>query len=105
MTSVLYLPRHCSRLGSAVGAACCGVGGPVPSALFSSIGRNPADLILCRQAAGGSMRKMRKRSGAIRLPIVDVDGLLEGLKRPNTRKSLIGARRQVVEKTVQMLEA
>lgn len=49
------------------------------------------------------MRKVRKRIGAIWLPVVDVDCVLEGLKRPNTTKSLIGARRSVVEKAVQML--
>ena len=54
------------------------------------------------------MKKMSKfeRSvdGAIWLPIVDIDFALHGFKRPHTAKSVIGARRQVVEKAVQMLE-
>ncbi len=49
-------------------------------------------------------RVVRDQNGAIRLPIVDVDFALLGLKNPRTVELLSGARRQVVVKTVQMLE-
>jgi hypothetical protein len=49
-------------------------------------------------------RTVRKRSGAIWLPIVDVDFVLLGFKNPRTAKFFIGARRQAVVKVVQMLE-
>ena len=47
---------------------------------------------------------MSQRIGAIRLPIVDVDSALQGLKNPRTVELLSGVRRQVVMKAVQMLE-
>jgi hypothetical protein len=49
-------------------------------------------------------RTVRERSGAIWLPIVDVDFALLEFKNPRTTKLLTGARRQVVVKAVQMLE-
>jgi hypothetical protein len=49
-------------------------------------------------------RTIRERSGAIRLPIVDVDFALLELKNPRTTKLLTGARHQVVVKVVQVLE-
>jgi hypothetical protein len=49
-------------------------------------------------------RTVQERSGAIRLPIVDVDFALLELKNPRTTKLLTGARHQVVVKVVQMLE-
>jgi hypothetical protein len=49
-------------------------------------------------------RTARKQSGAIWLPIVDVDFALLGFKDPRTAKFFIGARRQAVMKVVQMLE-
>ena len=47
----------------------------------------------------------RERNGAIRLPIVDVDFVLLRFKDRRTTNLLIGTRRQVVHKVVQMLEA
>ena len=49
-------------------------------------------------------RTVRKRIGAIWLPIVDVDFVLLELKNPCTTKLLNGARHRVVVKVVQMLE-
>ncbi len=47
---------------------------------------------------------VRKRMGALWLPIVDVDFALGVFKNPRTAELLNGARRQVVMKVVQMLE-
>jgi hypothetical protein len=47
---------------------------------------------------------VRERSGAIRLPIADVNIVLVGLKNPRMAKLLIGARHQAVVKAVQVLE-
>jgi hypothetical protein len=47
---------------------------------------------------------VRERSGAIRLPIADVNIVLVGLKSPRMAKLLIGARHQTVAKAVQVLE-
>jgi len=49
-------------------------------------------------------RTVRKRNGAIWLPIVDVDFALLGFKNPRTAGFFIGARRQAIMKVVQMLE-
>ncbi len=40
----------------------------------------------------------RLRLESIRLPIVDVDFIVQVFKDPNTKKSLFGVRRHVVEK-------
>ncbi len=49
-------------------------------------------------------RTVRKRSGAIWLPVVDVDFALLGFKNPRAVELFIGARRQALMKVVQMLE-
>jgi hypothetical protein len=46
----------------------------------------------------------RIRTEAIRLPIVDVNVVLVGLKSPAIAKLIIGARHQAVAKAVQILE-
>jgi hypothetical protein len=43
------------------------------------------------------------RYGAIGLPVVDVDFVLQRLKDQRTTRLLLGTRRQVVDKVVQML--
>jgi hypothetical protein len=49
-------------------------------------------------------RSIRERNEAIRLPIADVDFALRAFKEPRTTMLIHGARRQVVDKVVQMLE-
>lgn len=46
----------------------------------------------------------RIRKGAITLPIVDVGFLVLVLKDEKTKKSVVGVRRQMVDKVVQVLE-
>jgi hypothetical protein len=45
----------------------------------------------------------RLRLEPVRLPIVDVDFVVRVFNDPNTKKSLVGVRRQVVEKAMQIL--
>jgi hypothetical protein len=47
---------------------------------------------------------LRRRLEPMRLPIVDVDFMIWVLKDPKTLKSLVGVRRQVVEKATHMLQ-
>ena len=47
---------------------------------------------------------VRQRTGAIWLPIADVNVVLAGLKSPRMTNLLIGARHQAVAKAVQVLE-
>lgn len=63
-----------------------------------------------RSSEAGHRRKVklgraeRERSGAIWLPIVDVDFVLHELKSPYTTRLLDGMRRLTVVKAVQLLE-
>jgi hypothetical protein len=49
-------------------------------------------------------RPLRRRSEPLRLPIVDVDFMVRVFRDPKTTRSLVGVRRQVVEKATQVLE-
>jgi len=66
-------------------------------------GRSPVHSSLMPLHGTEGVMNLPMRYGAIGLPVVDVDFVLQRLKDQRTTRLLLGTRRQVVDKVVQML--